>query len=301
MRKDLITEIDRFKELMGLNLLTESIEYEDISSLSKLRNGMISNPKYFILHHTGGRTSGEGTVDVLNNRTIKGKKVILGVQWVIDREGKIFRTLPKGAKGKHIKDANMPGVPKDINNSTAEGVEIVGNNNSDILEIQCLSALKLVKGTGYSVGQIYGHGEVNSHKARNEGQFCKSFIKEHWGDNLDDLEKEILKRAPNPQKNNEKPKSNNTAKNDNSVKDDSFADEGGFNFGSDYDEGDTFNLEGSFTEKAKEKGSDALDWAKDTYDDLSGKYSDWKGNAKFAGLSGIQKTFADALKKLTNF
>jgi hypothetical protein len=130
--------------------------------------------------------------------------MILGVQWIIDREGKIFRALPIGAKGKHIKNANMSGVPKDINNSTAEGVEIIGNDNSDILEIQCLSALKLVKDLGYSTQQIYGHGEVNSHKMRDEGQFCKSFIKNHWGDNIEELEKEIPGGESSPPKENDK-------------------------------------------------------------------------------------------------
>jgi hypothetical protein len=205
MRKELITEINRVKELMGVSLLNESIEYEDISSLSKLSNGAINDPKYFILHHTAGRGSAKGVVNTLNTRTDEdGNKMILGVQWIIDREGKIFRALPIGAKGKHIKNANMSGVPKDINNSTAEGVEIIGNDNSDILEIQCLSALKLVKDLGYSTEQIYCHGEVNSHKMRDEGQFCKSFIKNHWVDNIEELEKEISDGESSPPKEDDK-------------------------------------------------------------------------------------------------
>jgi hypothetical protein len=193
MKKKLITEIDRLKELMGLTLLTESVDYEDISSLSKLKSGPIKNPKYFILHHSAGRGSAQSVVNTLNTRVDKktGKRMILGVQWVIDREGRIFRTLPIGARGTHILNADLPSVPSDITNSTAEGVEIVGNNDSDILEIQCLSALKIIKGSGYSIEQVYGHGEVNSHKARNEGQFCKPFIKKYWNEDFEKLEKEI--------------------------------------------------------------------------------------------------------------
>jgi hypothetical protein len=85
----------------------------------------------------------------------------------------------------------MSGVPQDISNSTAQGVEIIGNDDSDMLPIQCLSALKLVKDLGYSLGQIYGHGEVNKHKARNEGKTCKAFINKHWSDSISELEKEI--------------------------------------------------------------------------------------------------------------
>jgi hypothetical protein len=94
----------------------------------------------------------------------------------------------------------MSGVPSDITNASAEGVEIVGLNDSDITELQCLSALKLVKNLGYSFSQIYGHGEVNSHKSANEGQFCKAFLKKHWGDNIEQLEKTVSKTPNQPDK-----------------------------------------------------------------------------------------------------
>jgi hypothetical protein len=185
--KKLLTEIDRTRELMGVATIKENLNYKDISNLSHLSIGKLKSDKYFILHHTAGRGTAEGVVNVLNNR----EEGVLGVQWVIDREGRIFQTLPLGAKGKHIKNVSMPGVPQDINNSTAQGVEIVGNNDSDMLPIQCLSALKLIKELGYSLGQIYGHGEVNKHKARNEGKTCKAFINNHWSDSISELEKEI--------------------------------------------------------------------------------------------------------------
>lgn len=186
--KKLLSEIQYSKKLMGIN---EDLDYEDISDLSKSNRGELKSNKYFILHHTAGRGDAQSVVNVLNNRTINGKKVVLGVQWIIDRDGKVFRSLPKGAKGSHILNANMPGVPKDITNSTAQGVEIVAKNDEDILPIQCLSALKLVKDLGYSTGQIYGHGEVNSHKSRTEGKTCKAFINKHWSDDLDDLESKM--------------------------------------------------------------------------------------------------------------
>ena len=186
--KKLLNEINYSKKLMGIN---EDLDYEDISSLSKLDSGNLKNDKYFILHHTAGRGDAKSVVGVLNNRTIEGKKVVLGVQWIIDRDGKLFKSLPKGARGAHVKDANMPGAPKDLTNATAQGVEIVGNNDSDILPVQCLTALKLVKDLGYSLDKIYGHGEVNSDKARNEGQTCKTFMKKYWSSDLDELEEKM--------------------------------------------------------------------------------------------------------------
>ena len=186
--KKLLNEITYTKSLMGIR---EDLDYEDISSKSKLDSGNLTNDKYFIIHHTAGRGSAPEIVNVLNNRTIDGKNVVLGVQWVIDREGRLFATLPKGARGAHIKNADMPGAPKDLTNATAQGVEIVGKNDGDILPVQCLTALKLVKDLGYSVGQIYGHGEVNSHKAKSEGQTCKSFIRKNWSSSFSDLEEKM--------------------------------------------------------------------------------------------------------------
>jgi hypothetical protein len=188
--KKLLNEINYSKKLMGIN---EDLDYEDISSLSKLDSGDLTNDKYFVIHHTAGRGSASEIVNVLNTRTIDGKKVVLGVQWIIDREGQLFASLPKGAKGAHIKDADMPGAPKDLTNATAQGVEIVGKNDGDILPVQCLTALKLVKDLGYSLDRIYGHGEVNSHKSKNEGQTCKAFMKKYWSSDLDELEEKMKK------------------------------------------------------------------------------------------------------------
>lgn len=156
------------------------LSIKDISGLSTYpRKGEKMNPKYFILHHTGGRGTAEDVINVLNTRTYKGKKQPLGVQYIIDRSGKVYRGLPNGSLGAHVayfyNDA-----PKDMSNYTSEGVEIIAKNNEDVLESQCKSALKLVKNLGYSLDRIYGHGEVSSNKQPTEGQKCKKYFKENW-------------------------------------------------------------------------------------------------------------------------
>ena len=138
------------------------------SSTYKRKNEKIDT-KYFIIHHTAGGKKQEDIVNILNTRG-------LGIQWVIDREGKIYQTLPLKGRGAHIiKIRNS--VPKDMSNSTAEGVEIIANDDADVLEVQCMAALTLVKKLGYSNGQIYGHGEVSTNKQPTEGQKCKTYIK----------------------------------------------------------------------------------------------------------------------------
>lgn len=193
MNKKLINEISQIKSLMNIK---ESFEYEDISSLSKYNSSKMNSDENFIIHHTAGRGRAEDVVNVLNNKTDKkGKKYSLGVQWVIDRKGKIYQTLPKGHKGAHILNSDkFPTAPKGINNSNSQGVEIVAKDDSDVLPVQCIAALKLIKSLGYSQGNIYGHGEVNpSHRPKSEGQTCKSFVLSHWNDNIEGLDKKMDK------------------------------------------------------------------------------------------------------------
>ena len=171
-------------------LVKESLSVDDISGSSTM-NGKgtpLKNDKYFILHHTAGRGTAQGVVGVLNKRR-------LGVQWVIDREGKIYQTLPKGSFGQHVVP-NKGSAPSDMSNRTSQGVEIVGSNDKDILIRQCKSALMLIKDLGYSLSNVYGHGEVQSNKQATEGQKCKRYATKYWNtpeDQLPDADDELGK------------------------------------------------------------------------------------------------------------
>lgn len=151
-------------------LESTEIEVKDISGSStlKVKGKPLKNDKYFVVHHTGGRGTAAGVVNILNSRG-------LGIQWVIDRDGKLYKTLPSGSLGYHVVP-NKPGAPKDLSNQTAQGVEIIGSNDNDILEKQCVTTLRLVKKLGYPLSNIYGHGELQSNKMSTEGQKCKKFI-----------------------------------------------------------------------------------------------------------------------------
>ncbi len=176
-----------------LNEDTKKININDISGSSSFpkKNKRLSNSKYFIIHHTAGRGTANAVVRVLNSRK-------LGVQWVIDREGRIFQTLPMGGYGHHIKNSdNYPNAPKGINNSNAQGVEVIASNDSDILKVQALATLRLVKYLGFSPSQIYGHGEINpGHKSPSEGRTIKNFIKSNWNKLPQDYEFNIVDVDP---------------------------------------------------------------------------------------------------------
>lgn len=151
---------------------TEDVQIDDISGQSNYKNkDKPLNAKYFILHHTAGNGTPSGVISTLNNRK-------LGIQYIIDKSGKIYRGLPKGGSGAHI-TSQYPEFEQ-INNRNSEGVEIIAKNDGDVLEIQCKSALKLVKSLGYSQSNVYGHGDVSSNRPRSEGQKCKTYFKNNW-------------------------------------------------------------------------------------------------------------------------
>lgn len=151
--------------------LKQPLSYTDISSAATYprKDEKLKSDSYFIVHHTAGRSSARGVVDILNKRK-------LGVQWVVDREGNIYQTLPLGGRGAHILNSALG-----PNNSNSQGVEVVAKNDADVLPIQAAAVLKLVKSLGYSPSQIYGHGVVNpGHKQATEGATIVQYIKDNW-------------------------------------------------------------------------------------------------------------------------
>jgi hypothetical protein len=162
-------------------LKESSFSVNDISGSSTMKGKgtPLKNDKYFILHHTAGRGTPQGVVGILNSRK-------LGVQWVIDRDGAIYQTLPKGSFGQHVAP-NKSSAPSDMSNRTSQGVEIIGSNDKDILIKQCKSALMIIKDLGYSLSNVYGHGEVQSNKMATEGQKCKRYATKYWNTPIDQL------------------------------------------------------------------------------------------------------------------
>jgi hypothetical protein len=202
--KLILEELVRITEIMGINvlpkitngkILKESFndhELNDETAASRIIENAIDisgestlpyiplDSKYFVLHHTASRSTASEVVKSLNCRWSKAKRrcEILGIQWVIDRDAKLYRTLKEGAEGAHLRDQRS-GM-RQVNNLSAEGVEIIGSNDADITDEQCKTALFLIKKLGYSLSSVFGHGEVSSNKGRTEGQKCKTYATKYW-------------------------------------------------------------------------------------------------------------------------
>ena len=165
----------------------------DISDQSDYRKAKLTNRDYFMVHHTAGLGTAQDVVRVLNTPTPK-RPYILGVQWVVDLDGKIYRTLPVGNLGAHVGNNSRN---RKVSNSNTEGVEVVGKDDDDIkrrhdadiangiLPKQAESVRQLVKYLGYSQDQLVGHGEVSNNRSPSEGQTIIKYIRQNWDKPID--------------------------------------------------------------------------------------------------------------------
>ena len=126
------------------------------------------NPAALVVHHTAGRGNPEGVMNALNQQGF-------GVHYIVDRDGKIYASLPSNVAGIHTGTSAIPG----INNATTYGVEVIANDDSDILPSQ-VEAVRSLYGhlqKGNPQLAIYGHGEIGSHKRADEGKTIVSAIR----------------------------------------------------------------------------------------------------------------------------
>lgn len=168
------------------NSTPTSVNYgRDVSHLGN-QNFVRQNPndvQGFIFHHTGGRGSVEGVQSTLNG----GRGMALGVQYIIDRDGTVHRSLPEGSSGGHMK--NGTGIGSGLNNRNTIGVEMIARNNGDLTQAQIESARALYaeQAEKYPNLKPYGHGEVNAHKQSDEGMGA-----------VDAIRKDLKKKGKKP-------------------------------------------------------------------------------------------------------
>jgi hypothetical protein len=143
----------------AIPLLTEAGIIDDTTKNRFNLGTIATTPTVFVVHHTAGRGSADLVYSVFYGRG-------LPAQYVIDREGGIHRFQPDGAKGAHAGNYN----------SISIGVEVVAKNDADVLPDQVIAAARLIQFLGFKKSQIFGHGELSTDKAADEGKTIKDFI-----------------------------------------------------------------------------------------------------------------------------
>jgi hypothetical protein len=157
----------------------------DLSDRS-IAQGQPTTYTYFIVHHTAGRGTAEQVINVLNTRKNKsGQPMHLSVQFIIDRDGYIYRGTKPNRTGGHVLPSknsnNVDGIPKDIYNYNSAGCEVIAKDDSDVIvNRQGPALLKIIKHLNIPKNKIFGHGEVNDHKAKTEGITLKKYVLDNW-------------------------------------------------------------------------------------------------------------------------
>jgi hypothetical protein len=150
---------------------TAQLNIRDISHMAQYRGSAMEEPEAVVFHHTAGRGTPEGVVNTLNNRVdpFTGRKMILGVHYIIDRDGSVHAALPPGTTGAHV----LTNQERNLGNQNTIGVEVIAKDNDDVTPEQ-VAAGKLLHAY-LSSGRkkpldVFGHGELNpGHKLPNEG------------------------------------------------------------------------------------------------------------------------------------
>ena len=153
----------------GLQPLTEN-EIIDSTTENRFKLGTLTSPvQYFVIHHTGGTGTAQNVFEVFYSRG-------LPAQYVIDRNGRIYRFMPDGAKAYHA----GPGW-----NSRSIGVEIIALNDRDVTTAQRNAAIRLAQFLGFKVANIVGHGKISSEKQDTEGFTVVNFINPNYRPGFD--------------------------------------------------------------------------------------------------------------------
>jgi N-acetyl-anhydromuramyl-L-alanine amidase AmpD len=125
-------------------------------------------PTAFIVHHTAGAL-GRSPVSTFYSRGFP-------TQYWIDADGTIYHFIPDGLKGQHMKNGDTE-KGRGLNNSNTIGVEIAAPGCSEVTKAQKNAAIYLAYMLGFNRDQVFGHGEVNSHKQDCEGVAVSELIR----------------------------------------------------------------------------------------------------------------------------
>lgn len=158
---------------LGLSYDTQN-GYRELSGLHDTGR-KLDDVRGLAVHHTGGRGTPEGVVNTLNQRG-------LGVQYVMDRDGTIYSTGPTDEREAHIRPAeNNTG----LSNDNTLGIEVIANDDKDLTPEQIQSGVGFINdqiSRNPDIGlDVFGHGELNSHKQSTEGQSIVSAYR-NWRD-----------------------------------------------------------------------------------------------------------------------
>lgn len=142
----------------------------------RLASGEAIEPKAIVFHYTGGTTA-NGAVDTLRKRG-------LAYNYIVDKDGSVHVLAPGGTRAAHMRDSDKG--PGGFGNGNSIGIAYVGRGEDDITDAQRSvgRALAARDAGKFKIAptQVFGHGELNSHKEGREGATDAKWIRENGFD-----------------------------------------------------------------------------------------------------------------------
>lgn len=137
---------------------------------SGLRNLGGIKPQGIVFHHTSGTTV-DGAIATLSERN-------LSYNYLIDRDGTVHTIVPPEKGAQHMR----PGS-NGMSSGNTIGISFVARNDRDVTDAQRAAGRALAardaQKFGISQNNVFGHGEVNSHKEHDEGKTDAAWIRQN--------------------------------------------------------------------------------------------------------------------------
>ncbi len=138
------------------------MDIRDLSRESPFNFGNLEKAEGLVIHHTGGRGTPQGVMETFRQRG-------LATQYIMDRDGTVHRSLPDGTRGQHMRPSEI----NSLTNRNTVGIEVIANDDRDLTEAQraALPQFSTYATSKYGIpaANVFGHGEINSHKQSTEG------------------------------------------------------------------------------------------------------------------------------------
>lgn len=135
-----------------------------------------------VIHHTESGTSAEDVIGY-GHTTDQERGGSFGYHFYVDADGTIYQGAPLDARTNHVKPSNSRqrrDRGKQLRNTNAIGISLVGGEDGATSE-QKAAATRLTKSLsktyGFSEDSVYGHGEIQKDRQRDEGQEVVSVVR----------------------------------------------------------------------------------------------------------------------------
>lgn len=128
-------------------------------------------PQGIVFHHTAGGSS-EGAINALKQRG-------LSYNYLIEKDGTVVQLVPPEQGALHMRPSEKGG----LTNGNSVGISFVARNDGDVTAAQRQAGRQLAGQIAQKYGidqkNVFGHGEVNSHKEHDEGAQDARHIREN--------------------------------------------------------------------------------------------------------------------------